>query len=441
MNPGPASGPPAVSTIKPTDLRGILKYVPRFQGQTFVVAVDGSVVADENFGNILLDIAVLKSLGIQVVMVHGIGQQLRELSELRGIAISDATGAGITDAATLDLAIRASSRVSHQILEGLTQTGLKCAITNAVRAVPTGILKGVDLQFTGKVDRVDKDFLQHLIAAQIVPILQPIGFDRDGRTLRINSDLLAREAAEGLGATKILYLYPAPGLEIEGEVRREIAADRLRERLEKHPETVAAVSRSKAQQAVLAIAAGIPRVHLVDGRIHDGLINEIFSNIGVGSLIFGNDYQQIRQATRRDTRAIYNLLRNAVRRDELVHRTLQAIEKNIDHFFVHEIDENLVATVSLQFYPDRPGVAEIGSLYVLPFYHGRGLGRKMVAFACLEAQKRGAKQVFALSTQSYSFFTGVCDFEEGQREVLPEARRKAYDDSGRNSRILIKHLG
>jgi amino-acid N-acetyltransferase len=434
------SSGPAVSTIKPTDLRGILKYVPRFQGQIFVVAIDGGVVADENFANILVDIAVLRSLGIKVVIVHGIGKQIRDLSELRGIPITDSTGEGATDAATLDLAIRAASRVSHQILEGLTQTNLKCAITNAVRAIPIGILKGIDQQFSGRVDRMDKEFLIQLIGTQVVPIVQPIGFDRDGHTLRVNSDLLAREVAEALGATKIIYLSESPGLEIDGEVKREMSADSLRTIVESKPDSLSPRIHSKAQQAVLAIAAGVQRVHLVDGRIYDGLINEIFSNIGVGSLIYGNDYQQIRKATRRDVRAIYNLTRHAVKREELVYRTQQAIEKNIDHFYVYEIDENLIATVSLTQYAETPAVAEVGSLYVQPFYHGRGVGTKMVNFACKEAQRRGMTRVIALSTQGYAFFTGVLGFEEGTREDLPESRRKAYDDSGRNSRILIRSL-
>ncbi len=148
--------PATATTIKPTDLRGILKYIPRFRDQIFVIALDGSSVADENFPNLLVDIAVLRSLTIRVVLVHGISVQLRELSDLRNVPISNADGTGVTDAATLDLAVRASSRVSHLILEGLTQNGLKCAITNAVRALPIGVLKGVDQQFTGKVDRVDK---------------------------------------------------------------------------------------------------------------------------------------------------------------------------------------------------------------------------------------------------------------------------------------------
>jgi len=429
-----------IANIKPTDLRGILKYVPRFQGQIFVIAIDGAIVADDNFGNLLIDIAVLRSLGIKLVLVHGIGQQIEELSSLRHVPISDSHGTGVTDATTLDLAIRASSRVSHLILEGLTQNALKCAITNSVRGVPVGIIKGVDQQNTGRVDRIDKELILHLIAADIVPIISPIGFGPDGHSLRINSDLLAAEFAETLQASKIIYLAPLPGLVINGELRREIAVEPLRTLLQEHPEALAPESASKAIHAIKAIETGTTRVHLLDGRIFDGLLNEIFSNEGVGTLIYGNDYQQIRRATRRDVRLIYNLTRNAVKREELVYRTQQAIEKNIDQFFVFEIDENLIACVSLTFFGDKPQIAEVGSLYVLPFYQNRGIGRKMVEYACLMARERGVTTAMALSTQSYSFFISSCGFTEADKSALPEARLRSYEESGRNSKILLKPL-
>jgi amino-acid N-acetyltransferase len=440
MSTGSSSPSATSTTIKPTDLRGILKYVPRFQDQIFVIAIDGSIVADENFDNLLVDIAVLRSLAIKVLLVHGIGQQIQELSTLRSIPISDAFGTGMTDAATLDLAIRASARVSHAILEGLTQNALKCAITNAVRAVPTGVIKGVDHLFTGKVDRIDTEFILTLINKGITPIVSPIGFGPDGKALRINSDLLAAELAEALRASKIIYLSPWSGLEIAGEVKRQIAIEALRSVLAEHPEQIPEAMRSKAIHAVKAIGTGTPRVHLVDGRIFDGLLNEIFSNEGVGTLIYGNDYQQIRRAKRSDVRAIYNLTRGAVRREELIYRTQQAIEKNIDQFFVFEIDENLIACVSLYFYPDKPHVAEVGSLYVLPFYQNRGVGRKMVEFACMMAKERGATTIVALSTQSYSFFTSVLNFEETSKEILPDARLKLYEESGRNPKVLVKQV-
>jgi amino-acid N-acetyltransferase len=437
----PASAPSAqATTIKPTDLRGILKYVPRFQGQIFVIALDGAIVADENFSNLVVDIAVLRSLGIKVVLVHGIGHQLVELSQLRNIPISNVHGTGVTDAATLDLAVRASSRVAHSLVEALTQNSLKCVVTNAVRALPTGIIKGVDQQFTGKVERIDKDFIGELIEREVVPVFSPIAFGPDGRSLRVNSDLLAAELAEALQATKILYLTTEPGLVIDGKVRREMSLEILKKTLAEKPDSIAESGRSKAENAVRAIETGTPRVHVLDGQIFDGLLNEIFSNEGVGSLIYGNDYQQIRQAQRRDVRFIYSLTRSAVKREELLHRTQQAIEKNIEQFYVYEIDENIIACVTLYFYPGKVPMAEVGSVYVLPFYHNRGIGKKMVDYACLVAKEKGVTQVLALSTQNFGFFIDKCGFTETTKAILPEARLKTYEESGRNPKVLVRQL-
>jgi amino-acid N-acetyltransferase len=139
-------------------------------------------------------------------------------------------------------------------------------------------------------------------------------------------------------------------------------------------------------------------------------------------------------------RAIYNLTRSGMKREELRNRSQQAIEKNIDQFYVFEIDENLIACVSLTVFAENPQVAEVGTLYVMPFYHDRGIGQKMVDFACLQARERGANTVIALSTQAYTFFTSVCGFEEAEKDVLPDSRLKSYEDSGRNSKILVKKL-
>jgi amino-acid N-acetyltransferase len=438
----PAPTPSAqATTIKPTDLRGILQYVPRFQGQIFVIAIDGAIVADDNFSNLAVDIAVLRSLGIKVVLVHGIGHQLMELSVARNIPITNVHGTGVTDAATLDLAVRASSRVAHSLVEALTQNSLKCAVTNAVRALPTGIIKGVDQQFTGKVERIDKDFIGELMDRQVVPVFSPIAFGPDGRSLRVNSDLLAAELAEALQATKILYLTAEPGLIIDGKVRREISLDALKKLLTEKPETIAEAGRSKAENAVRAIETGTPRVHVIDGGIFDGLLNEIFSGEGVGSLVYGNDYQQIRKALRRDVRFIYSLTRSAVKREELLHRSQPAIEKNIEQFYVYEIDENIIACVTLYFYPGKTAMAEVGSVYVLPFYHNRGIGKKMVDYACLVAKERGVTQVLALSTQNFGFFIDKCGFTEASKDILPEARLKTYEESGRNPKVLVKQVG
>src|SRR5204862_4997320 len=111
--------------MKLTDLRGILQYIPRFREKTFLVAIDGAIVTDENFANILLDIAVLRSLNIRVVIVHGASAQIKSLGGEQGVKPTDLFGTGITDAATLQLSLTAANRLTHEILEGLSANDLR----------------------------------------------------------------------------------------------------------------------------------------------------------------------------------------------------------------------------------------------------------------------------------------------------------------------------
>ena len=239
-----------------------------------------------------------------------------------------------------------------------------------------------------------------------MPLISPIAFGPDGKSLRVNSDLLAAEMAEALHATKIIYLAPSPASRSRATSRHEISVDALRTLLKEHPEQIAESSRSKAAHAIKAIETGTPRVHIVDGRVFDGLLNEIFSNEGVGSLVYGNDYQQIRKATRRDARLA--LQPDPQRRQARGAHPPHAAGDREEHRPVLRVrgrrGHRSPASRSI-FYPDQPDTAEVGSLYVLPFYHNRGIGKKMVDYACLQAKERGAKKVIALSTQSFGFFT------------------------------------
>src|SRR4029079_6655023 len=126
--------------MKVSDLRGILQYVPRFRDGIFIVAVDGDIVASPNFANILLDLAVLRSLSVKVVLVHGAGAQIRELATERGATITNADGTGITDEATLKISIEAATNVMHEIMQGLSSVDLRAAYANAIIAHPAGIL-------------------------------------------------------------------------------------------------------------------------------------------------------------------------------------------------------------------------------------------------------------------------------------------------------------
>src|ERR1700722_4495816 len=363
--------------MKLTDLRGILQYIPQFREKTFILAIDGAIVTDENFATLLLDVAVLRSLNIRVVLVHGASAQIRVLAEEKGITASNLDGTGITDDATLKLALTAANRLTHEILEGLATNDLRGVTTNAVIAHPEGIIQGVDHQFTGKVERVDTELLQTLLAQGIVPVIPPLGFDGDGKTYRVNSDSVAVAVAEALKATKLIFITTHDGLVNNGQLIRQMLVADLNAALAKPgipPELL-----SKARHAAAACNAGVQRVHIINGRVDEGLLAEVFSNEGIGTLIYANEYQQVRPAKKKDVRSIQVLTKNSVENDELVKRTRTTIEKQLNDYYIFEIDKNPVACVALHAYPEfKKG--ELACLYVSPAHENEGIGQKLVQF-------------------------------------------------------------
>lgn len=425
--------------LKPTDLRGVLKYVPLWRNHTFVIALDGAVMEEDSLANLWLEIAVLRNLNIHVVLIHGIGAQLEALAEERGVAITDARGYGPTDKKTLSLAIEANARVGQQIIQGLTQNGLRCAVINAVRSAERGVIKGKDQLFAGKVDRVDIEFLRQLLEKEIVPVIGPIAHSREGAPLRVNSDLLAAEVARELQASKLIYVFPEPGLTIQDQFRLNISVQEVKEVLEKHPDWIAPNVRSKAEHAVRTIESGTPRAHLIDSRIHDGLLTEIFSKVGIGSMIHSNPYAQIRRARRKDVATIFNITKSAVKTEALRQRTRLSIEKSIQDYLVYEIDDSVIGCVRLSAFA-RSNTMELGSVYVQSAYQGRNIGKALVDYACDLAKQEGKRKIVALTTQAYGFFKKVCGFVDGELKDLPPALRTAAQTSGRNSKILVKSL-
>lgn len=425
--------------MKPTDLRGMLQYIPRFREKVFVLAIDGAIVTDENFGNILLDIAVLRSLNIRVIIVHGASAQIRQLAQQQGITASDYDGAGVTDPETLKLALTASNRLTHEILEGLSANDLRAVSTNAVIAHPMGILGGVNHLFTGKVERVDVDLFQNLLAQGIIPVVPPLGFDGDGKTYRVNSDHMAVSLADALKATKLLFITTADGLYYKGELIRQMLASDLEQILAQKKPDMPPDFQSKAIHSVAATKAGVPRVHIINGRVDEGLLAEVFSNEGIGTLIYANEYQQVRRAMKKDVRAIMQLTKNAVAADELVKRTRANIEKQLNDYYIFETDKNPVACVALHVYPEqRKG--ELACLYVNASHENQGIGRKLLQFVETKAHEMGLTELFALSTQAFTWFSSKGGFVEGTPDDLPPARREKYEQSGRNSKVLKKIL-
>jgi len=425
--------------VKLTDLRGILQYIPQFREKTFIIEVDGAIVTDENFGNILLDVAVLRSLNIRVVLVHGASAQIKALGEQRNIKPSNLDGTGVTDADTLQLALTAANRLTHEILEGLSANDLRAACPNAIVAHPMGILQGVDQLFTGKVERVDTELLQTLLNQGIIPVVPPLGFDGDGKTYRVNSDGVAVAVAEALKATKLISITAQDGLLYNGQIIRQMLVAELQKLLQQNAAGFSPDVLSKAQHAVSACTAGVQRVHIINGRVDEGLLAEVFSNEGIGTLIYANEYQQIRAAKKKDVRAIQLLTKKAVESDELVKRTRLVIEKNLGDYYLFEIDKNPVACVALHVYAEQ-SKGELACLYVNPSHENQGIGRKLIQFIENKAREMNLNELLTLSTQAFTYFQSKGSFSEGTPDDLPPSRREKYDQSGRNSKVLVKKL-
>lgn len=437
-SPAPGS---RTSRVKPSDLRGILEYVPMFRDHVFVIAMDGSVIEHENFANIIADIAVLRSLNIKVVLAHGIGEQLRQRAAASGLQPSDVYGEGVTDAPTLALARETAGLVTQTLVEALSREGLRTAVTNYLRATEKGIIEGVPQQFTGRVERPDAALLKSLLDQSVIPLFPPLLCDRDGRPLRVNSDLLAAETAIALGASKLIFLTTASSLFENGStplnMPREqldaILADRRRAGL------IVERLRSKASHAVRALSNGVARVHILDGRLPDGLLTEIFDKMGIGTMIYAKNYDGIRVARKKDAQVIYDITKQGVRNQTLVQRTRAYIEQHVQEYFVYEVDGSVIGCARLRPCPGQPCM-ELGSVYVQPFYQGRGVGRRLVEYAELHAASVGVTRLLLLTTQNHNFFHNICGFEDATPEDLPPERRAELNQSRRNSRILCKDL-
>ena len=425
--------------MKYDDIRGILRYVPQFRGQTFIVLIDSGIIEHENMGNVMLDLAVLHSLSIRLVVVFGARHQITELAAKRGIALSNADATGVTDDATLEVALDAISRLTTDLMQQLTVVGLRAGVANAVSAHPAGVIRGRDLASTGTIDRVDAQSLKLFIGDGMVPIIPPLGYEKQGRVLRVNSAATAVEVAISLGASKLLFVGPGALEDVNGARIRQLSVEEAKTLAAQLPDSTDSLKQVQIRHAARACEGGVPRAHFLDGRTDDALLGELFSIEGVGTMIYADAYQQIRPARKADIPGIIGLVRRAVDDEEIVARSRQEIRERLGDYFVLEVDGQLVGTVMVSHYPEEK-LAEVGFLYIRRSHEGMGYGKKLVKFAEKRAREGHAKILFALSTQAYNYFENKLGFLPAQDDLLPPDRLDKLRRSGRNSRLMARVL-
>lgn len=421
-------------------------YINAFRGRTFVVGFGGEMLADEQFAALVHDIALLNSLGVRLVLVHGARPQIESRLRERGAEIRYVNGLRLTDATALECVKEAAGSLRVDI-EALLSMGLanspmagariRVSSGNFVTAQPLGVREGVDYQHTGEVRRIDTACIhQHLEAGEIV-LLSPIGYSPTGEAFNLSAEDVATAAAAQLRADKLVFLVDGKGV-TDGRKRllRELtpdAAERLLGGQRRLPDELARTLRS----AVAACRGGVSRVHLIDRHLDGALLLELFTRDGIGTLVTSESFEDIRQASIEDVGGILELIAPLEQEGTLVRRSREWLEMEIDHFAVVERDGTVIGCAALYPFPEE-SVGELACMAVHPDYRREGRADALLRYVTRKAQAAAIERLFVLTTRTAHWFRER-GFRPGELRDIPVKRQAMYNYQ-RNSKIFIKSL-
>ncbi|HWQ94972.1 MAG TPA: amino-acid N-acetyltransferase [Gammaproteobacteria bacterium] len=427
--------------------RNSAPYIKAHRGRTFVIAFGGEFVADARFAHFIHDVALLDTLGVRVVLVHGARPQIEGLLRERGIKSRYHQGLRVTDAAALACVKQAVGCVRVEI-EALLSTGvanspmagasIRVVSGNFVTARPLGVRNGVDFEHTGEVRRVDAQALKKTLDDNAVVLLSPLGYSPTGEVFNLSAEDVATAVAVELHADKLLCLTESMGLtDANKHLIRQLTLGEAQKLLSGKRVLDVGVKRYLGC-AVQACQNGVRRAHLIGRRTGGALLLELFTRDGVGTLIAGDVYEDMRAATIDDVAGILELIAPLEEEGVLVRRSRERLETEIGHFTVMERDGMVIGCAALYPYP-KEGVGELAGLAVHPGYRDTGRGEALLEEIERRAKQGKIKRLFVLTTHTPHWFQERA-FKAGGIKDLPVARQALYNYQ-RNSKVFIKKLG
>jgi len=296
------------------------------------------------------------------------------------------------------------------------------------------------------VDKIFKDSLERVLNLGMVPILPCIGWSPSGKPYNVPSAEIALAVSSALKAEKLFFLSVHDRLQVKTfnttedlETRPDGSLVRLTPQQAEKLITSGSISSSfpipflrELQLALSASRAGVHRVHLLDAREEGAVLKELFSNLGVGTMVYNDEYDSIRAFHSRDLPDILRMMEPLMQKGVLIRRNPEQIQEKKADYAVLEIDGSVRACGALHDWGDDQG--EIAAVATDPDYKDMGLGRKIVGYLVEKARKSKMKRVFVLTTQSQDWFEAL-GFKETQVETLPGQKRKTYDQS-RKSKVF-----
>jgi len=421
-------------------------YVHAHRGRTFVITFGGEAVAEAGFAELIHDLALLHGLGIRLVLVPGARPQIEERLALRGAELHYVQGLRVTDTAALTCVKEAAGAVRVEI-EALLSLGsanspmagvrIPVASGNFVTAKPLGVLDGIDYRHTGVVRRIDRASLRRRLDDGAMALMPSIGYSPTGEVFNLSATDVACSTAIALQADKLIFL-------LEGPEVSDPSGGRLSNLLSRDIEALLADSPSLSEELIQALhtgahacTQGVGRVHLIDRRTPGGLLRELFTREGAGTLITASPYETLRPARIDDVGGILELLRPLEQQEVLVERPRERLETEIDRFSLMERDGMVIACVAVYGFPDTD-LAELACVVVHPEYRSRARGDKLLEHAETTAKAQGIGRLFVLTTQTAHWFRER-GFEPASLAELP-ARSQALYNYRRNSKVFIKRL-
>ncbi|QEN08859.1 amino-acid N-acetyltransferase [Oceanispirochaeta crateris] len=423
-------------------IREVFSYNRRFKDSLFVIKIDSSII-DHNYFTILVrDLSLLHQNGIRFVIIPGAHDRIDEILKQYQIPYDSVDGIRISSDEAITFIKMAAFDVSNKVMTQLSGYDIPSVIGNWVKARGLGVVHGIDFQNTGRVDKIKSDAIQTLLGEGHIPIFPCIGWNANGDPYNISSDELAKVIAIELGASKLFFIGSDGVLTQEncnipeemplsedGRISK-LSLSQASLLIEANPENP---QMSRIKTALSACEGGVNRVHIVDGRSDGALLKEIFSNLGIGTMIYTNIYERIRNMRQKDISSVLSLMKPFIDRGILVSRTRKDLEEKLDDFVVYSMDGIIHGCAALHRFSND--LAEIAALAVDQRYVHLKIGGKLVSYLLEKAEEEGLKRVFVLTTQTSDWFQNL-GFESAGIADLPPEKRDMYNRD-RNSRILM----
>jgi len=427
-----------------TLFRNSSPYINAFRGRTFVILFNGDALLDDAFDNLVHDFALLHSLGIRLVLVHGARPQIEQRLEALGVDLNYANNVRITDTAALQCVKDAVGSTRSEI-EALLSMGLanspmagarlRVVSGNFVTAKPYGIREGIDYLHTGEIRRIDKDAIADLLEKGSIVLLSPIGYSPTGEIFNVTAEAVASKTAIALRADKLIYLADDLGLQSSnGHTIRELSVKAAKQHLMNNT-GFCPDAKNILQSAVEVCENGVRRAHIVNRKVDGALLQELFTRDGVGALISSDEYEGTRAANIEDVPGILELIKPMEQQGILVRRSRELLEMEINNFTIVERDGMIVACAALYIF-DESDIAELACLAVHSDYQGGGRGDALLNYIENNVRKNNIRQLFVLSTHAMHWFQER-GFTPADINTLPVKRKTMYNYQ-RNSKVFIK---